>query len=65
MSKMSLITRIRRKIKDRQGQSTTEYILILVIVVMLASRVRNEISGMLTGKITKIKTDIENFEGEP
>ncbi len=65
MKNMSLITRIRRKIKDRQGQSTTEYILILVIVVMLASRVRNEISGMLTGKITKVKQDIENFEVEP
>ena len=61
---MSLITRIRRKIKDRQGQSTTEYILILVIVVMLASKVKNNLSGLLDGKIKNVQRDIENFDAE-
>ena len=61
MSKLSLITRIRRKIRDRKGQSTTEYILILAIVVMLASKVNKGLSGLLTGKISKLESDISGF----
>jgi len=50
--KMSLITKIRNRFKNEQGQSTTEYILILAIVVMIASRMKN-----------KMQTSTENLMG--
>jgi Flp pilus assembly pilin Flp len=64
MNNLSLITRIRRRIKDRKGQSTTEYILILAIVVMLASKVNKGLSTLLTGKVDKLQSDISNFGDE-
>jgi hypothetical protein len=63
--KISLITRIRRRwnqrLKDRKGQSTTEYILILAIVVMLASKMRGTLTSLLQGKVDKIGEEINNF----
>ncbi len=48
------MTRIRRgfdrTLKSRAGQSTTEYILILAIVVMIASKLRKSLVDS-TGKI--------------
>ena len=50
MEKLSLITRIRRRLQDRSGQSTTEYILILAIVVMIASKMKSKLyAGVSTG----------------
>jgi Flp pilus assembly pilin Flp len=43
MRSISLITKIRRKLRDRSGQSTTEYILILAIVVMIASKMKTKL----------------------
>ena len=47
--KTPLITKIRRRffgaLKSREGQSTTEYILILAIVVMIASKLRSSLLG--------------------
>jgi hypothetical protein len=44
-----LLTKIRRRfygmLKDRKGQSTTEYILILAIVVMIASKLRKSLTS--------------------
>ena len=64
--KTQLITKIRRKfnrvLKNRQGQSTTEYILILAIVVMIASKMKGSLGTMLEGKVNKLTTDISNFE---
>jgi Flp pilus assembly pilin Flp len=64
--KTQLITKIRRTfnrvLKNRQGQSTTEYILILAIVVMIASKMKSGLGGMLEGKVQKLTTDISNFE---
>lgn len=61
MKKLSLITRIRRGLRDRKGQSTTEYILILAIVVMLASKMKSSIGNLLESKIQKIESDINAF----
>ena len=57
MQKLSLITRIRRKLKDRKGQSTTEYILILAIVVMIASNVKKKLG-------TTLNTQVDNLNGK-
>ncbi len=65
MKKHSLITRIRRgwqrKLTDRKGQSTTEYILILAIVVMLASKMKTSIGSLLENKVTDLNTQINSF----
>jgi hypothetical protein len=64
MKEMSLLTRLRRKLSNRQGQSTTEYILILAIVVMIASNVRKKLGttlnnqvGALDGKMSEIMNE--------
>jgi hypothetical protein len=62
MKKMSLLTRMRRKIKQRKGQSTVEYVLILAIVLMLANNVKSSLKGIVGGKINKIQSEIENFD---
>jgi Flp pilus assembly pilin Flp len=62
MKKLSFLTRIRRKLRDRKGQSTTEYILILAIVVMIATNVKKKLTPMLDSKIDKLGSDISSFE---
>jgi len=62
MKNISLITRIRRRFKDKKGQSTTEYILILAIVVMIASKMKGKLSGVLDDKVDKLQKDITSFE---
>jgi prolipoprotein diacylglyceryltransferase len=53
MKKLMLMTRVRKRfnslLKSRAGQSTTEYILILAIVVMIAGRLKS----VLTEKVVK------------
>lgn len=39
---------------DRQGQSTTEYILILAIVVMIASKLKNTLSTKVVGAVDQL-----------
>ena len=66
--KTSLITRLRRRLKDRSGQSTTEYILILAIVVMIASKMKTKLQGAVetgvgnVGKVIADQTDESNFK---
>ncbi len=54
MKNLSLITRIRRKMRDRSGQSTTEYILILAIVVMIASKMKTKLQGTVDGAVSGV-----------
>lgn len=53
-----LITRIRRRwnrmLTDRQGQSTTEYILILAIVVMIASKLKGVLNDKVVGAVNQL-----------
>ncbi len=42
---MKLQQMIRQLWKDERGQSTTEYILILAVVVMIAMKVKKELPG--------------------
>lgn len=68
MKRLSLMTRIRRALKSRVGQSTTEYILILAIVVMIASKMKRSLEGAVTtgvgniGNVIDQHTRPENFE---
>lgn len=45
---------------DEQGQSTTEYILILAVVVMIAMRFKTEISKRITGAVNKVGENIDS-----
>ena len=64
MEKMSLITRIRRRFKDRSGQSTTEYILILAIVVMIASKMKNKLQGTVDNAVGGVDKIIQGTVNE-
>lgn len=59
--KKPFITRIRerynRVLTNRKGQSTTEYILILAIVVMIASKLKTTLSTKVVGAVDNL-----NFE---
>lgn len=66
MKKPSLITRIRNRymkvLKGESGQSTTEYILILAIVVMIASKMRTQLVGKVEKSMKMIDNEMGKFE---
>ncbi len=59
---LSFLTKIRRRFKDRSGQSTTEYILILAIVVMIASKMRSKLDRSISGTIDKLDASIQTID---
>jgi hypothetical protein len=60
-TKKAWITRLRermnRVIKNRKGQSTTEYILILAIVVMIASKLKGTLQTKVVGAVDNLNFD--------
>ena len=61
---MSLRKKLICFLKDERGQSTTEYILILSVVVMIAMKFKStfgkqleSIVGQLTGNINKVVSE--------
>jgi hypothetical protein len=61
MKKQILMTRIRKRfnglLKSRAGQSTTEYILILAIVVMIAGRLKSALTTKVLSGVDKLNFD--------
>ena len=61
MEKLNMMTRIRRRfnrlISNRAGQSTTEYILILAIVVMIATKLKGKLTEKVVGGVDKLNFD--------
>jgi hypothetical protein len=59
MKKPVFLTRVRTRVnkilKGRAGQSTTEYILILAIVVMIAGKLKSTLS-------TKVLSTVDNLD---
>jgi pilus assembly protein Flp/PilA len=55
-----LKTKIDRFMRDEEGQSTTEYILILAVVVMIALKFKKQIGDVITNATDKINDDITN-----
>ncbi len=51
---LSWLTKIRCRLRDRSGQSTTEYILILAIVVLIAGKMRTKLNASIDTTITKL-----------
>jgi hypothetical protein len=57
---MSLKGQWVRFLKDDRGQSTTEYILILSVVVMIAMKFKKEFQERLLNVVSKLGTDIQD-----
>ncbi len=57
---MSIQAFLKKLWKDDQGQSTTEYILILSVVVMIAMKFRKEFGDRLTKITGKLGEEIES-----
>lgn len=51
-------------INDEAGQSTTEYILMLMIVVAIALKFKGKITGYIDSATGKIGQSIESASGE-
>ena len=50
---------------DERGQSTTEYILMLAVVVMIALKFKKTFSSQLDGILGKVNTDISSVVDNP
>jgi Flp pilus assembly pilin Flp len=53
-----------RFVKDERGQSTTEYILILSVVVMIAMKFKEVFRDRLIGTVNKLGGQIESATSE-
>lgn len=49
-----------KKLKDQKGQSTTEYILILLVVVMVAKQFSGGFSSIMKRATSSLNTSIED-----
>ena len=59
---MKKIKEISKKlIQDESGQGTTEYVLLLVVLVAIAMLFRRQIQDIVGGKIDEIGTAIRGF----
>lgn len=56
--KMTIKEQVLRFLRDEEGQSTTEYILILAVVVMIASKFRKEIGDQISKVTTRVGNQI-------
>lgn len=49
---------IQRFVKEESGQSTTEYILILAVVVMIAMKFRSKFSNTMDGAVNNLDSKL-------
>jgi Flp pilus assembly pilin Flp len=68
LSRTQLLCRLShawgRFCKDERGQSTTEYILILSVVVMIAMKFKEQFSKRLLSTVEKLGNDIDEVVKE-
>ena len=55
-------TLLRDFIREEEGQSTTEYILILAVVVMIAMKFKEKIGMLIGNRIDTLSTDLNKFD---
>ena len=53
---------LRAFVREEDGQSTTEYILILAVVVMIAMKFREKVGGLIMGRTGTIETQLNSFD---
>jgi Flp pilus assembly pilin Flp len=61
---MKIWQRMAALLKDDRGQSTTEYILILSVVVMLAMKFKGIFSSALIKAAQNVGNNIDTFSNE-
>lgn len=62
MTKNNLKTFLRDFVRDEDGQSTTEYILILAVVVMIAMKFKDQVGKLIGTRIDKLQGDLNQFD---
>ena len=60
--KKKILNLIQSFIRAEEGQSTVEYILILAVVVMIATKFKKEIGVVIGNKVTSLGGDIQQFD---
>ncbi len=61
---MGLKSFFQRFMRDDRGQSTTEYILILSVVVLIAMKFKTQISARIEGLVGKVGDQMNSFNTE-
>lgn len=62
MEKNSLGKILRAFVREEDGQSTTEYILILAVVVMIAMKFKDQVGKLIGTRIDKLQGDLNQFD---
>lgn len=62
MTKNDLKKFLRDFIREEEGQSTTEYILILAVVVMIAMKFKDQVGKLIGTRIDKLQGDLNQFD---
>lgn len=57
-----LMQNFKRFLHDEEGQSTTEYILILAVVVMIALKFKKQVGSLIDDRIDKLSGEIQQFD---
>lgn len=57
-----MLKTIKNLWQDESAQGATEYILMLVVVVAIAIMFKNQITSIISGKVSKLGQDIQGFE---
>ncbi len=60
--KQRLMTGFQQFLRDEEGQSTTEYILILAVVVMIAMKFKVQVGKLIGGRINQLESDMGKFD---
>lgn len=53
----------KKLISNQAGQGATEYILLLVVVVALVVLFKSQIQGAVSGKLSELQSQIQDFQG--
>lgn len=57
-----MLKMLKKLWKDESAQGATEYILMLVVVVAIAMLFKNQIKGIVEGKVNQLGNDISGFK---
>ncbi|MBC7386616.1 MAG: hypothetical protein H7301_10720 [Cryobacterium sp.] len=60
--KQRLKQSLERFFRDETGQSTTEYILILAVVVMIAMKFKDQVGKLISNRVDKLGDDLGKFD---
>lgn len=62
---MKLMVNLKNFVKDESGQTTTEYILILAVIVTIFMQFRKKLIGILNKIFGELDTSTDNIIEDP